>query len=463
MAQQAGGESITVQVSERILGDNKEENCKCCKKLTVKISEIQMELSSCREIIRILQEEIRESSSHQATGNKGSEDTQSKQWCNLKRRGEWTIQASNQRRHPRYTRGHTHTQQLHLETSNHYSALANLNEDSEHPRNVLQSAQDQSVKGRSVKQSVKENQMGKQKLIIIGDSHARKSASELQHNIGSSFVVSSFIKPGAGMESIVNTMKEDIKKLKKDDTLIIWGGANDIGKNNSKAALKHLCNFIENNQKVNIIVMSAPPRYDLLPTSCVNSEVLRYNKQLGKRVKQFNNVKILETNLERKYFTKHGLHLNSSGKECISQRLATKVKDFFHTDHRSPIYLQWKKGTVITNQEERNKDPLVTNNHVESTPQPQNLNSSNELSADETASNKRNKPNQGSETSKETVGSRKQETATDRNDPRTNTDNTDNTDNKENGSDRKRSEFQNRTSNRTKKNPSERNGDFLWT
>ena len=173
-----------------------------------------------------------------------------------------------------------------------------------------QPSQDRLLKHRPVKQSANKVQMMKQKLVIKGDSHTRKSAAELQHNIGSTFTVSSFVKPGAGMGSIVGTTKEDIKTLKSDDVVILWGGSNDIGKNNSKEALKHLCNFIKNNQKVNIVVMTAPPRHDLLPSSCVNSEVISYNKQLRNRIKQYNNVKILETDLERKYFTKHGLHLN---------------------------------------------------------------------------------------------------------------------------------------------------------
>ena len=45
-----------------------------------------------------------------------------------------------------------------------------------------------------------------------------------------------------------HTVKEDIMKLKSDDDVVIWEGSNDIGKNNSKEALKHLCNFVKNNQ-----------------------------------------------------------------------------------------------------------------------------------------------------------------------------------------------------------------------
>jgi len=145
------------------------------------------------------------------------------------------------------------------------------------------------------------------------------------------------------------------------------GRSNDISKNNSKEALKHLCDFITNNQVMNTVAMTGPPRHDLLPSSCVNSKVLSYNKQLRKRMKQYNNVKILETDLERKYFMKHGLHLNLSGKECITLRLATVIKSFFHTEWMSPFYLQWKGDTAITKRNMINMDSSVINNDDRST------------------------------------------------------------------------------------------------
>jgi hypothetical protein len=119
-------------------------------------------------------------------------------------------------------------------------------------------------------QSVNKIKNVKQKIVIIGDSHARNGAAELQHSLGSTSAVSNFVKPSAGMGVIVDTVKEDIK-LKSDDDAVVWGGSNDSEKNNSKEALKHLCNFIKNNQTVNIVVITASPRHDLLPLSCVNS------------------------------------------------------------------------------------------------------------------------------------------------------------------------------------------------
>jgi hypothetical protein len=62
----------------------------------------------------------------------------------------------------------------------------------------------------------------------------------------------------------------------------------------------------------------------------------------------YNNVKILETDLEREYVTKHGLHLNSSVKECIAQRLAMVVQSFLNKERMSPISLQWKGDTTFS-------------------------------------------------------------------------------------------------------------------
>ena len=60
----------------------------------------------------------------------------------------------------------------------------------------------------------------------------------------------------------------------------------------------------------------------------------------------YNNVQILETDLEIEYFTKHGLHLNLSEKEQIAMKLAAVTKSFFFFLNKkkvSPVCLQWKE------------------------------------------------------------------------------------------------------------------------
>jgi RNase H-fold protein (predicted Holliday junction resolvase) len=105
--------------------------------------------------------------------------------------------------------------------------------------------------------------------------------------------------------------------------VIVCGGSNDISKNNTKVAINKLRKFVEEKKQVHLVIMKAPQRHDLMPSSCVNSEVLKFNRQMGKKkMKSYLNVKVFDTELDRKYCTTQGQHLNSSGKELISNKLS---------------------------------------------------------------------------------------------------------------------------------------------
>jgi len=111
------------------------------------------------------------------------------------------------------------------------------------------------------------------KVLIIGDSHARNCADLLQGNLSNDFKVTSFVKPGASMSEIVNTARNEIKTLQSDDLIVVWGGANDIRKNNMREAMKSVTKFVDANQDLNIVLINSPCRYYLIPQSCVNNEV----------------------------------------------------------------------------------------------------------------------------------------------------------------------------------------------
>jgi len=44
-------------------------------------------------------------------------------------------------------------------------------------------------------------------------------------------------------------------------------------------------NLLETKDTQNVKIMEAPHRFDLVPTSCVNKEVVTFNRKLQKRVK----------------------------------------------------------------------------------------------------------------------------------------------------------------------------------
>ena len=87
----------------------------------------------------------------------------------------------------------------------------------------------------------------------------------------------------------------------------------------------------------------------MIPMSCVNQEVIKYNRQVWKIMKPQSKVKILELNLGRHSFPTHGLHLNSRGKKIVSQDLAQLIrKSLDENQIHSAISIPWKDRNRIT-------------------------------------------------------------------------------------------------------------------
>jgi len=83
--------------------------------------------------------------------------------------------------------------------------------------------------------------------------------------------------------------------------------------------------FAQKYMNTNIIMVNIPLRYDLAMNSQINLEIQDFNNKLSKRAKLFSHVDLVETNFNRKYFTKHGLHLNNVGKELANVIAAIKL------------------------------------------------------------------------------------------------------------------------------------------
>lgn len=109
-----------------------------------------------------------------------------------------------------------------------------------------------------------------------------------------------------------------------------------------KEALKSVSKFVKENSDLNIVLIDSPHRYDMIPESCVNLEVIKFNRQVRKIMKLHSNVKILDLELERNSFTTHGLHLNNKGKKLVSQNLARLIQQSLSdAQTHSAIPIQW--------------------------------------------------------------------------------------------------------------------------
>jgi hypothetical protein len=102
--------------------------------------------------------------------------------------------------------------------------------------------------------------------VIVDDSHARDSARNVKYNLKDNYRCSGFVKPGANIDTLISSVKEDIKHLTYSDIIVILGGTNDVNKNNAQYGLKHISNFVKTNTHTNIILVSVPHRVTLKTT-----------------------------------------------------------------------------------------------------------------------------------------------------------------------------------------------------
>ena len=152
-------------------------------------------------------------------------------------------------------------------------------------------------------------------------------ASEIKHKLGNEFEVIGYVKPGASMKGINEGIKQVSTTLTKKDTVVIWGGANDIARNESNKALTNIIKSVKFLNHTKVLLVNIPTRFDLTPISCVNEEITTFNRKLLKWIKIYEHVKLVYSTLQRNDHTRHGMHMKTNGKELSAQKTSTLIKE----------------------------------------------------------------------------------------------------------------------------------------
>jgi hypothetical protein len=182
-------------------------------------------------------------------------------------------------------------------------------------------------------------------------------------------VVSSFIKPAANIKQIVHTQEMELKCLGKD-IIVVNGGSNDFDSNieKGKSALIHMLQFSQKYTNTNIIMVNIPLRYNLAMNYQINLKIQDFNTNLSKRAKLFRHVDLVEMNFNRKYFTRHSLHLNNVGKEGLAKAIALQINKIVKSslNDKSVFPLKWKdesinKSIIVNTTHLSNQKPAVNN------------------------------------------------------------------------------------------------------
>ena len=64
----------------------------------------------------------------------------------------------------------------------------------------------------------------KNKILVIGDSHARCCAAELSFSLNETFEVMVTVMPGSRLGRITSLAHRKINHLRRNDFVVIWGG-----------------------------------------------------------------------------------------------------------------------------------------------------------------------------------------------------------------------------------------------
>jgi len=316
-------------------------SCNYCVKYKCELEELILELSSAKKIIQLLQED--QNTHNDPTIARTSEDGSNPHVSN-ELNNNWEIVTDKSRKLKKLNE--ISPDQLPIPTipiTNRYHALHNLQNDTELPSIIP----NQRTKYHHIKKETRdkkttcERMKRQKKIVVIGDSHSRGLASELKNYLGHEYSISGTIIPGARLNNITQLAKNELTNLTRKDTIIIWGGSNDVYKNETQSGLKSLYTFVNRRANTNILTLMIPHRHDLSPHSCVNEEIQTYNRKLHKVMKNLDGVKVVDYDLSREDFTRHGLHINAKGKTKVAKNITQILTQFSKQNDVKLIPMHW--------------------------------------------------------------------------------------------------------------------------
>jgi hypothetical protein len=98
-----------------------------------------------------------------------------------------------------------------------------------------------------------------------------------------------------------------------------------------------------------IIFVNVPPRHDLTKDCKTSLAIQAHNVKLSKTAKSFRHATFVEMVSDRKYFNKHGLTLNSIGKELLTTLIATQIDKLINNINKIDpvIAVHWKEEATV--------------------------------------------------------------------------------------------------------------------
>ena len=130
------------------------------------------------------------------------------------------------------------------------------------------------------------------------------------------------VKPSCELNTLHESANSVLGSLTQRDIILICGGSNDFNADKGESIIDNIMEFIKRNNHTNIVLTNVPNCYDLSYYSPENNGIRSFNKKLMEITKEHKRVALLETDINGKYHTQHGLHFNKLGKLLFSNKTA---------------------------------------------------------------------------------------------------------------------------------------------
>ena len=199
---------------------------------------------------------------------------------------------------------------------------------------------------------VKQNKIGRKKVLILADSHGRGCGSILSQFLNNTYDISSMVKPGAGINEIVKMVRQQTAHFDENDFVVIMGGSNDVVRDGSHSAkfINALDELLPLSKKTNIIINTLPvSSWDLDRINMVTNTNRSIHRVINRATdKNSANIFInfLENIIVNEHFNKSGRHLNDLGKRVLCKKLSMFITNKFNVTKKrvKPTFMDcWLK------------------------------------------------------------------------------------------------------------------------
>lgn len=167
----------------------------------------------------------------------------------------------------------------------------------------------------------------KRKIMLVGDSHAKRCQKALQSCLGDKYEVLANCKPGAPIKDVVKDLNQDTESYDEMDHVIVLAGTNDIELGND--VNQSIETILPITKRTNLQICPVMKRFD---KPYLNNKIRRVNRSMHEFINNFENKKGVNLTvnfglygLGREHFTSHGLHLNNKGKSNLCSKIAGKI------------------------------------------------------------------------------------------------------------------------------------------